>query len=557
VKLRPYQQGSIDALYDYFSRHTGNPLIVLPTGTGKSVVLAGFIKGAIDAYPSTRIVVLTHVKELIEQDAKAIIRYWNEAPIGVWSAGLRQKRMDQITVAGIQSVHRLPTKFGDTDIVIIDEAHLMPRNSETMYRRFIDGILKHNPRMKIVGLTATPFRVDSGLLTEGTTRVFTDVAYDAKVADMMKEGYLCPLVSKGGKTKPDLSGVHTRGGDYVPGELQDAMDKAHLIEGALDEIDHYAAERKSILGFCAGVEHAKHCAEAARTRGIAAEYVDGSMANGQRDRIINDFKTGRTRILFNAMMLTTGFDHPALDCLVLLRPTKSTGLYMQIMGRGTRPVYAPGHDLDTIDGRLAAIAQGSKPNCLVLDFAGNISRHGPIDQIKIKPKREKDEDAVSVAPVKECPDCHELVHTSVMLCPGCGHEWQRGAAHDTEASDLPVVAALQPPRTFIVDSVMYQAHEKPGKAPSLRVTYFCGIQSFDEWVPIEDDRPFVRKHAVSWFWKRGMMCPATVAEALSLQSRIPHTQQVSVKLDGKYWKVVDSVVNHSIPSPFQQPKVAA
>ena len=120
IQLRPYQTAANESLYTYFTHHEGNPLIVLPTGAGKSLTLAAFIKGAIEKYPTTRVVVLTHVKELIEQDTQAIIRYWPGAPIGIWSAGVGQKRKDQITVAGIQSIHRLPGKFAGTDLVIID-----------------------------------------------------------------------------------------------------------------------------------------------------------------------------------------------------------------------------------------------------------------------------------------------------------------------------------------------------------------------------------------------------------------------------------------------------
>lgn len=520
ISLRPYQTEAVAAIYEYFATKQGNPLIVLPTGAGKSLTLAAFIKGAIEQYPGTRIIVLTHVKELIEQDAKAIIRYWPEAPIGIWSAGVGQKIKDQVTVAGIQSIHTLPTKFAGTDLVIIDEAHLVSKKADTMYGRFLAGLRKHNPALKVIGLTATHYRMDSGLLTDGDERIFTDVAYEAHVGDLIKEGYLCPLVAKNGATKADLSAVHTRGGEFVANELQKAMDKDNLIQGALDEVAKYAHDRQHILGFCAGVEHAAHCAEAARARGWAADFVTGDMTPTERDAKINAFTSGRLRFLFNAMLLTTGFDYPSIDCIVMLRPTKSTGLYVQIMGRGLRK-------------------DGKKDNTLVLDFAGNVERHGPIDQIKVKKKRGGGE-GVSVAPVKECPDCHELLHTSVMICPQCGHEWQRGAAHGTEAADAVIVAALEKPRLYMVDRVEYSKHEKAGKPPSLKVTYWCGPSSFDEWVPVEDERAYIKKHAVSWFWMRGAMCPTSVDGALDMirSGRIPAPDNITVHPDGKYWRVV-------------------
>jgi len=520
VELRPYQTDAVQAIYTYFATKQGNPLIVLPTGSGKSLTLAAFIKGAIEAYPTTRIIVLTHVKELIEQDAQAIIRYWPDAPIGIWSAGVGQKTKEQITVAGIQSIHGLPAKFAGTDLVIIDEAHLVSKKADTMYGRFLAGLRKHNPALKLIGLTATSYRMDSGLLTEGDERIFTDVAYEAGVGDLIKQGYLCPLVAKNGATKADLSTVHTRGGEFVANELQAAMDKSDLIQGALDEVAKYAHDRQHILGFCAGVEHAAHCAEAARHRGWTADYVSGDMGATERDHKIESFKSGRLRFLFNAMLLTTGFDYPSIDCIVMLRPTKSTGLYVQIMGRGLRK-------------------DGKKENTLVLDFAGNVERHGPIDQIKVKRKGQKGE-SVSVAPVKECPNCHELLATSIRICPACDHVFPQGAAHGTEAADAVIVAALEKPRVYTVDRVEYQKHEKAGKAPSLKVTYWSGISTFDEWVPVADERSFIKKHAVQWFWARGCMCPDTVDGALEMVNRIPAPDTITVKRDGKYWRVVSA-----------------
>lgn len=517
ISLRPYQTEAVQSIYAYFGKQSGNPLVVLPTGSGKSLTMAAFIEQAIRHYPATRIVLLTHVKELIEQDARAIVRYWPEAPIGIWSAGLKQKSKHQITVAGIQSIHRLPATFGHTDLVIIDEAHLLSKKSDTMYGRFLAGLRSYNPSLKVIGLTATPYRMDSGLLTDGEHRIFTDICYEAQVGDLIKAGYLCPLVAKNGSTKADLSSVATRGGEFVPNQLQEAMDHADLINGALDEVAALAGDRQHVLGFCAGIEHAQHCAELAQARGWSADFVTGEMAAGERDAKIKAFQRGRTRFLFNAMLLTTGFDAPHIDCILMLRPTKSTGLYVQIMGRGLRL-----HD--------------AKTNTLVLDFAGNVERHGPIDQIRIKKKREGGE-GVSVAPVKECPDCHELIHPSVMICPGCGHQWKAAAPHGTEAADAVIVAALAEPRLYAVDTVSYRRHEKAGKPPSLKVTYWCGPSSFTEWVPIEDERSFVRKHAVVWFWDRGMMCPDTVAAALDLVPRIPAPDAITVKLEGKYWRV--------------------
>lgn len=520
VKLRPYQVEAVQSIYDYFANKTGNPLIVLPTGAGKSLTMAAFIQGAIAQYPETRVVVLTHVKELIKQDAEAILRYWPQAPVGIWSAGLGKRQRDQITVAGIQSVHNRPAAFGRTDLVIIDEAHLLSKKSDSMYGRFLAGLRNHNKHLKVIGLTATPYRMDSGRLTKGDDRVFTDISYEADVGVLIKDGFLCPLVAKAGATKADLSEVHTRGGEFVASELQDAMNKDHLIDGALDEIERLAADRQHILGFCSGIDHAANCASHARARGIAAEYVSGEMAAGERDTKIADFKSGKTRMLFNAMLLTTGFDYPSIDCIVMLRPTKSTGLYVQIMGRGLRK-------------------DGVKENTLVLDFSDNIMRHGPIDRV-VPPREKGDADSEGVAPAKMCPDCNELVHPSVMECPSCGHLWHRKPAHGVEASDAVVVAATEMPRDYRVDRVEYRRHAKTGKPPTVKVSYWCGLSEFTEWLPLEDERSFVRKHAVKWCWNRGLVCPDTVDDFLEMAegNDVPAPDTITVKPDGRFWKVV-------------------
>ncbi len=522
VQLRPYQVEAVQSIYDYFANNTGNPLIVLPTGAGKSLTMAAFIQGAIAQYPQTRVVVLTHVKELIKQDAQAIIRYWPKAPVGIWSAGLGQRQIDQVTVAGIQSVHNRPAKFAETDLVIIDEAHLLSRRSESMYGRFLESLRGYNPALKVIGLTATPYRMDSGWLTEGDSRVFTDVCYEAEVGNLIKDGYLCPLVAKSGATKADLSAVHTRGGEFVAGELQDAMNIDSLIVGALDEIDRFASDRNHILGFCAGISHAQNCAVIARSRGVKADYVSGEMDAGDRDKRIAAFTSGETRMLFNAMLLTTGFDYPSIDCIVMMRPTKSVGLYVQIMGRGLRK-------------------DGVKDNTLVLDFSGNIMRHGPIDQVRA-PKKAGESDGLGVAPMKECPSCNALVPTSVMVCPFCDHLWPKAPSHGVEAADLVVVAATEPPRAYEVWRVEYSRHQKQDKPPSVKVTYLCGISEFTEWIPLEDPRSFVRKHAVTWCWKRGLVCPETVDEFLKMvtESRVPAPDSITVKPDGRYWRVVSA-----------------
>jgi len=179
MELRPYQQESIDSLYTHFGKFDGNPLIVLPTGTGKSVVIAKFLQGAIEAWPDTRIVMVTHVKELIAQNFQTLIRNWPEAPAGIYSAGLNRRDIhSQIVCAGIQSIYKRAYELQGVDLILVDEAHLIPRSSDTMYGQFLREVKEINPDVKVIGFTATPYRMDSGMLHTGKDHLFDAIAYE-------------------------------------------------------------------------------------------------------------------------------------------------------------------------------------------------------------------------------------------------------------------------------------------------------------------------------------------------------------------------------------------
>ena len=171
LTLRPYQQAAITSIYGYFQNHKGNPLVVIPTAGGKSLVMAAFIEGVLKAWPDQRILIVTHVRELIAQNHVEMIGLWPEAPAGIYSAGLgKREARAQILFAGIQSIHRRAHEVGHTDLVLIDEAHLIPGDTSTMYRRFLDGLARINPALKVIGLTATPFRSTAACCMRVRTR---------------------------------------------------------------------------------------------------------------------------------------------------------------------------------------------------------------------------------------------------------------------------------------------------------------------------------------------------------------------------------------------------
>ena len=290
ITLRDYQKEAVAAVYSYFSEKDGMPLVVVPTAGGKSLILADFIKSACHDYPGTTVLVLSHVKELIAQDYAELLSYWPQAPVGIYSAGLKKRELDkQILIAGIQSIHN---KSGDLphaiDLVLIDESHLIPRNSNTMYRRFIEHLRTVNPFLKVIGFTATPFRLDSGRLHEGEGALFTDIAYDIPVTKLIADGYLCPPVSVSSMTQIDTSAVHTRGGEFVAGELEHAAMDQQVIENIANEMCEKGENRRGWLMFGCGVDHSKALAEAIRERGFSAATIFGDTPEAERvarDRI--------------------------------------------------------------------------------------------------------------------------------------------------------------------------------------------------------------------------------------------------------------------------------
>ena len=217
IKPRYYQQEAHDSLIDYFTHNTGNPILALPTGTGKSIIIAMFVKTVL-SYPNNKIFMLTHRKTLIQQNFQKLLQYFPLAPAGIYSAGLRRKDLHhQITYAGIASMYKKADQFGPYNLAMIDECHLVSPKASTMYNRFYNDMRKLNPNFKVIGLTATPYRLSLGNLTEGG--MFTDIAYDLTSLEafnkLVDEGYIAPLVSKCTEAELDVSGVKTRNHEFI------------------------------------------------------------------------------------------------------------------------------------------------------------------------------------------------------------------------------------------------------------------------------------------------------------------------------------------------------
>ena len=525
--LRDYQQEAVEAPYTYYrSGKSGNILIVMPTASGKSHVIAGLIQSALKLDPNQRFVIATHVRELIAQDYQKLIAIWPNAPAGIYSAGLNKKDpWKSIVFGGIQSMYKKARQIGFRHLMIVDEAHLLNPQAEGMYMKFIQGLHEFNPRMKIIGLTATPFRLKGGHLLNGG--IFTDIAYEIPISRLITKGYLSPLISKSSIVQADMSGVRMTAGEYNLKQAEAALDKDDLTQAALDEVGRYAADRKCFLFFCAGVDHAHHVDAALKARGWSSGVVHCGTPKEERDRLINNLKSGRIKALCNNAVLTTGTDIPAVDCIVLLRATASKGLYIQMLGRGMR--LHPG-----------------KSNCLCLDFAGNVLQHGPVDAISTEYAKKQDSGKEGKALFKICPECRNPVHVSIRECI-CGYQWPEPERkqHDAQASDAAILLAEIKPEWHAVYEVAYSVHiSRTSNLPTMKVDYrnAWGLSVAKEYICAYHGG-YAAAKAKRWLDLRmppGYAIPDKPQQLVMdcrAQAHTPH--RIKVKPVGKFTEVLD------------------
>ena len=375
-----------------------------------------------------KILVLSHVKELLVQDAEKITQVWHDAPVGIYSAGLGSKEINTITVAGIQSIWKKGAELGRVDLVIVDEAHLISNTDSGMYRTLLGELQEVNPKMRVIGLTATPYRLGQGMLTEGSEAIFTALLEAASIEELIKRGYLAKLTSTFTDMKLDVEGVKKVQGDYEKQELESRVNNLDNNTRIVDETIRRAENRRAWLIFCVSVSHAEAMRDEFIAHGINAATITGKTSSAERERIFSEFKAGKIRALTNVGVATTGFDYPDIDVIVMARPTLSPGLYMQMSGRGMR-VKSPGHYKD----------------CLVLDFAGNIERHGAITKI-IPPRRtisrKKSERPELGEMFKECPQCRKVIMRRARICAHCGYQFSELSELNT-TQDIMGSAELQ------------------------------------------------------------------------------------------------------------------
>jgi DNA repair protein RadD len=537
---RWYQSQANEAVWKYLNEKSGNCVAVLPTGAGKSLLIALLIQQALEF--GGRVVVLAHRKELLQQNADEIRGLIPGVDVGIYSAGLKSKEIhNAVVVAGIQSVFRKAEDLGRRHLVIVDEAHLISDLEESMYGQFLTS-MKANEGLRIVGLTATPFRTGAGPIC-GPDRQFQRIVFEAKTAQLIAEGFLCPITNKPSDLKIDTDKVGLRGGEFVESEMQAAFDVDEKVQAACAEIIEKTQGRHSVLVFASGVHHAEQIAELLPGSAV----VTGETLPIERAETLRRFVAGELRFLVNVDVLTTGFNAKCVDAIAILRATMSPGLFCQMVGRGLR-------------------LHASKANCLLLDFGGNIARHGSIDDENFGRSEGKGRAGVAAenGRGKKCPSCELDVSPSTVVCPECNFIFprERELKHDTTADESSQLTGSMPPEEWDVKDVVVRVHTKKddGEAPqTVRVDYVCTKEgesgnlatiTIAEWT-CPGHQGFARSKFLAWWDARSLCDPpdnATDAVALINMGVCRRPVRIMTKKDGRWHRITECFFESEKPT---------
>ena len=401
--LRPYQEALIAGARANFQQRIRSQLLVLPTGGGKTVCFSFMASQAVSK--GLRVWVLAHRQELLFQISSTLGSF--NVPHAFICAGLGGDSRQPVQVASVATLAKRLHRYQPPDLIIIDEAHHAIRKS--LYGQIIDAC----PRAKIIGVTATPIRLSG----EGLGEIFDTMVQGPQTSDLIEHGALSPYRLFAPSTI-DVSGVRVSRGDFVRSELEAMVDKPQITG---DAVTHYRrlASGKRAVAFCVSIDHARHVADQFTSAGIPARSLDGTMDRLTRGAVIDEFKAGRVLVLTSCDLISEGFDLPAIEAAILLRPTQSLALYLQQVGRALR----------TFPGKTEAI---------ILDHAGNRARHGfpddPREWSLDGQRKRKAGTGESVTPVKDCPQCFAKVATMATHCR-CGYQFPPPEGRSVEQVD--------------------------------------------------------------------------------------------------------------------------
>ncbi len=452
-QLRSYQLDTVAEVRQAILDGHKRILVVIPTGGGKTTIGGFMVHGTVNK--GGRALWLAHRKELVEQAHERIHQFGIKA--GVMMAGHAPRRAHYVQVASIATLIRrdIPT----ARLVVVDEAH------HSVSAGFLK-VLYQYPDAIVIGLTATPYRLDG----RGLGDVYTKLVAPVSIADLIAQGHLTPVRYFGTRKdlEPKMDEVKTVAGDYDAKAMFKQFDTRTLYDGIVDNYRRFANASRAIV-FNVNVEHSLKVCAAFRAAGIAACHVDGETPRHEREQILKAFKAGQFEVLCNVNILTEGFDLPAIETVMLNRATKSKSLYLQMVGRGLRP--APG-----------------KSACTVIDQGGNVRHFGPVEHpeehsLEAEAKSKKGGGATSAPPMKSCPQCERLDLLFVQQCPECGHVYNTGSTNNLEAAEFIELT------DFLPKNVVVKGAKKPVPEHLKKNWLDMSKDELEEYAGIQGYRP--------------------------------------------------------------------
>lgn len=408
LELYDYQQSCVDALFAFLketkNKENNNPLIQVPTGGGKSLIQAHIIKKILSHMPMASVLCLCHATEIIKQNYDEYVSYTRNGNAGIYCGKLKRKDNTPILFSSIQSIAKSELYKNRVDILMIDEAHLCNNKMAGQYRLFIKKLKENNPALRTIGMTATPWRMDGGCLIQGDNKLFNAIVYRITIKDLIERKRLTTIVTPGldQVSKVDYSSlkINKIKNDFTTSSASEAV--LLSIDSIVPEFNHILEGRKHVLVFCPSIAVCEKVRDMLEEVGEKCALFTGKTSEKERNVLKQKLFTGEVRYLISVDALTTGFNVKNIDGLVSLRPTKSSSLWIQILGRGMR-VFP------------------NKKDCILLDYGENISRHGPVENIEAPPQKVKRSSLNGeLLYVKNCPRCEMEMAMSCRSCPHCG-----------------------------------------------------------------------------------------------------------------------------------------
>jgi DNA repair protein RadD len=560
---RPYQAAAIKAFWHWVYHETGYQFIGAAVNAGKSLIIAEIIRQVMTKWPTMRILVLIDEQQLLQQNMAELREQFPDVDAGFYCAGLNQKRLhNDVTLASIQSIWKKAHLLNRApNLIIIDEGHGVSENKDTQFRKFIADCESLNPKLHVVGLSGSKYRMDSGIIYGGENSLYAGMSYEINVKFMIDEGYsIRPVMPKVGFTV-DTSAVRQTKTDYNEADLQRAFDVSDTTERAVAEIVQVgrAENRLQWLVYTSGVDHCENVAAEFRRHGVTCKAVHSKISEDSSE-IFASYKRNEFQCMVVVGKAVKGFSHNGVELIAYLTKTRSPVKYEQTIGRGMRTNYAPGMPLDTREQRLAAIAASRKPNFTLMDYGGVVAELGPIDDMYVnerksrkKQKEEVQQEQAAQPEMKFCPKCETPASRLQRVCYECGYEFMQLEEIETKAALLS--DEVQPERLEVYE-IAFTKHRKrvpedaPPPIPVMKVTYHTAAGRIYEWVCFEH-QGLPKRKAIAWH-KEHMpfhpnFIPATVDEALELMtdpakanatSRYAKPHFITAKKKGKFWDIV-------------------